>query len=209
MKDAKAIEADPAEDLLPRLEAILFAAGKPVTVGELTERLGLPGHRPVQRAIRHLSRNYASRKTALEVRRAGDGYSIQVRAEYLPVAHQVAPTEMPLRTLRVLALIAYHQPVRQSFLVKMVGEAAYEEVQQLREADFVRAAPRGGTLLLTTTSHFAEHFGLETNDKARIKGLLEKKLGLRPASGALDGVPSDDATAPEAESPGLTGTPEA
>ena len=175
----------PSEALLPRLEAILFAAGKPVTVGELTERLGLPDHRPVQKALRHLTRNYASRKTALEVRRAGEGYSIQVRAEYLTVARQVAPTELPLRTLRVLALIAYHQPIRQSFLVKMVGEAAYEEVQHLREADFVRAAPRAGTLVLTTTSHFAEHFGLETSDKARIKQLLERKLGIGP-------VPVDD-----------------
>jgi segregation and condensation protein B len=206
MGAAAPTKSTPAEDLLPRLEALLFAAGKPLTVGELTDRLGLPDHRPVQRAIRQLTRNYASRKTALEVRRAGDGYSIQVRAEYLPVAHQVAPTELPLRTLRVLALIAYHQPIRQSLLVKMVGEAAYEEVQHLREADFVRAAPRAGTLVLTTSSHFAEHFGLETSDKARIKELLERKLGIRPLPGPVAETPGDGPSegTPPAGAPELT-----
>jgi segregation and condensation protein B len=198
----KPAEVSPEERLLLQVEALLFAAGKPVTVHELVERLGLRDHRPVQKAIQRLSHNYGSRRTALELRRAGEGYSLQVRSEYLPVAHQVAPTEIPLRTLRVLALIAYHQPIRQSLLVKMIGDQAYEEVQALRGTDFIRASPRGGTLLLTTTPRFAEHFGLETTEKGKIKELLERRLGIAP----VETLPATE-PAPEESEGEKTGDP--
>ncbi len=186
--------------LILRVEAMLFAAGKPLTVHELCTALGTQDFREVQRVIKHLQRNYSSRVTALEVRRAGEGWAVQVRPEYLPVAHQVASADIPQRTLRTLALVAYHQPVRQSLLVKMLGDSAYEEVQRLRELGFIRASPRGATLELTTTSKFPEYFGLEAGDRKRIKELLEKKLGV-PASSLERG------DTPEEEPSGSPGNP--
>src|SRR5271169_4338668 len=120
------------DDLVLRLEAVLFASGKPLNVKELTEALGAPDFRPVQQALKQLSRVYQGRQTALEVRRVGDRYALQVREPFVPGVHNVTPVEMPPRTLKALTLIAYHQPVRQSLLVKMLGEAAYEEVAHLQ-----------------------------------------------------------------------------
>lgn len=179
-----------APELPLRVESVLFAASKPVTVHELVGRLGGEvDHVLVQRALRKLQRAYANRNTSLEVRRAGEAWALQVRSEYLEVAHKVTPVDIPARSLRVLALVAFHQPIRQSVLARMVGEIAYTEVKVLKELGFVHAVSKASTLELTTTSRFAEYFGLESTDHDKIRERLAQKLGI-PLS-AIPAPPPD------------------
>ena len=180
-----------------KLEAILFAGGTPLSVKELTEKAGESDFRAVQRALRHLVRTYSSRQTSLEIRRVGDRYALQVREEFLPSVHSVQPIEILPRTLKSLTLIAYHQPMLQSVLVKMVGEYAYQEVAELQSFGLIRAEPKGSTLELTTTGRFAEYFGIGSNRPEQIREFLAKKLGLPVAP---DGAPSaalSEPTGPE------------
>jgi segregation and condensation protein B len=184
-----------------KLEAILFAGGSPLSVKELTEKAGETDYRAVQRALRHLTRAYSGRQTSLEIRRVGDRYALQVREEFLPAVHSVQPIEIPPRTLKSLTLIAYHQPMLQSVLVKMVGEYAYQEVADLQSFGLIRAEPKGSTLELTTTARFAEYFGIGSSRPEQIREFLAKKLGLpaSPDNGA--------ATSPPVETVAPEGTP--
>ncbi|MDE1836238.1 MAG: SMC-Scp complex subunit ScpB [Euryarchaeota archaeon] len=204
-----------APELPLRVESVLFAAGKPVSVHDLTARLGGEvDHVSVKRALRKLQRAYANRNTSLEVRRAGEAWALQVRPDYLEVAHKVTPVDIPSRSLRVLALIAFHQPIRQSVLARMVGEAAYTEVKVLKELNFIHALPKASTLELTTSSHFAEYFGLETTDKDRIRERLAQRLGISlsaipppppdPSDGnGAEGAPPSPEGAPKGPDPSL------
>jgi segregation and condensation protein B len=194
------------DDLVLRVEAILFAAGRPLSVKELGETLGLTDHRRVQAALRGLVRTYQQRQTALEVRRVGDRFAFQLREAYVPAAHSVTPVDLAPRTIKTLTLIAYHQPIVQSRLVRMVGEAAYEEVQRLRDAGYVHAEPKGSTLELTTTRHFAEQFGIASTKPEEIRRFLEQKLGVSPVAPAAT-PPSAEGTVPEASPPALTPAP--
>jgi segregation and condensation protein B len=168
------------DDLVLRLEALLFASGKPLSVKDLTEALGAADFRSVQLALRTLAKTYDGRQTALQVRHVGDRYALQLREQYVPAAHSVTPIEMPPRTLKVLTLIAYHQPMLQSLLAKMVGEVAYEEVQRLRGLNLIHSDPKGATLELRTTRTFAEYFGIASTRPEEIRQFLEKKLGVVP-----------------------------
>jgi segregation and condensation protein B len=196
-----------------KLEAILFAGGAPLSVKELTEKAGESDFRAVQRALRHLARAYAGRQTSLEIRRVGDRYALQVREEFLPSVHSVQPIEIPPRTLKSLTLIAYHQPMLQSSLVKMVGETAYQEVAELQSFGLIRAEPKGSTLELTTTARFAEYFGIGSSRPEQIREFLAKKLGLpMEANGTTPTTPSEPAgpdgnAAPMAPSPPTAGQP--
>jgi len=172
------------DDLVLRIEAVLFAAGKPLSVKEITAALALSDFRPVQQAVRTLERTYANRQSALEVRRVGDRYALQLEESYVPTVHAVTPVEMAPRTVKALTLIAYHQPVLQSVLVRMIGDVAYEEVQQLRGLGLVRTEPKGSTLELTTTRRFAEYFGLASTRPEEIRRFLEQKLGVPPGAPA-------------------------
>jgi segregation and condensation protein B len=184
------------DELVLRIEALLFAAGKPLSVRELTEAAEAPDFRPVQRALRKLGRAYQARQTALEVRRVGDRFALQLREDFVPAAHAVTPVDLAPRTLKALTLIAYHQPILQSALARMLGEAAYDEVSHLRGLGLIHAEPKGATLELRTTHSFAEYFGIATARPEEIRQLLEKKLGVIPAP-----PPGASFSAPPGEAP--------
>ena len=190
------------DDLVFRIEAVLFAAGKPLSVRELTTALGLEDFRPVQAAVRTLEQTYGHRQSALEVRRVGDRYALQLQEEYVSTVHSVTPVEMGPRTVKALTLIAYHQPLLQSVLVRMIGDAAYEEVQRLRGMGLVHTEPKASTLTLTTTRRFAEYFGIASTRPEEIRRYLEQKLGVPAPAAAPPEVPPTEATpAPEGSSP--------
>ncbi len=192
------------DDLVFQVEAVLFASGRPLSVKELTTALGLDDYRPVQRAVRTLEKTYGHRQSALEVRRVGDRYALQLQERFVGTVHSVTPVEMAPRTLKALTLIAYHQPILQSVLVRMIGEVAYEEVQHLRGLGLVRTDPKGATLELTTTRRFAEYFGIASSRPEEIRRYLEQKLGVAPgAPPSLDAaaVPPGSASAPASPSP--------
>lgn len=193
------------DDLVFQVEAVLFAAGKPLSVKEITEALGLEDYRPVLKAVRTLEQTYEHRQSALEVRKVGDRYALQLEERYVPTVHSVTPVEMAPRTVRALTLVAYHQPILQSVLVRMIGDLAYEEVQHLRTLGLVHTEPKGSTLELTTTRRFAEYFGIASTRPEEIRRFLERKLGVVPAPetpiAALTpsdapAVPPPDATVP-------------
>ncbi len=188
------------DDLVLRVEAVLFAAGKPLSVREITTALELDDFRPVQKAVRTLQQTYENRQSALEVRRVGDRYALQLEEKFVPTVHSVTPVEMAPRTLKALTLIAYHQPILQSVLVRMIGEVAYEEVQHLRGLGLVRTEAKGSTLELTTTKRFAEYFGIASTRPEEIRRFLEQKLGVAPAPPTPPAplAPGSDAPPPEA-----------
>lgn len=169
-----------ADDLVLEVEAVLFAAGKPLSARELAEALGPSDPRAVQRALRTLEEAYRDRPSALEVRRVGERYALQLKERFVPTVHAVTPVEMAPRTVKALTLIAYHQPVLQSVLVRMIGDGAYGEVQHLRGVGLVRTEPKGATLELTTTKRFAEYFGIASSRPEEIRRFLEQKLGVPP-----------------------------
>lgn len=168
------------DELTLRVEAVLFAAGKPLSVKELGDAVAAADARQVLAALKQLIANYETRQTALEVRRVGDRYALQLRETFVPTAHSVTPVEMAPRTLKALTLIAYHQPLLQSTLARMIGDAAYEEVGRLRGLGLIHAEPRGATLELRTTRTFAEYFGISSTRPDEIRQFLEKKLGVVP-----------------------------
>jgi len=201
------------DDLVFQVEAVLFASGKPLAVKEIAEALGLDDYRPVQRAVRTLEQTYGNRQSALEVRRVGDRYALQLQEKYVPTVHAVTPVEMAPRTLRALTLVAYHQPILQSHLVRMIGDLAYEEVQHLRGIGLVHTEPKGSTLELTTTRRFAEYFGIASTRPEEIRRFLEQKLGVAPAPptsppAELVGPPSGEAPAVPVPPPAEAGGPD-
>ncbi len=188
------------DDLVFQVEAVLFAAGKPLSVKEITDALGLGDYRPVLKAVRTLEQTYGNRQSALEVRKVGDRYALQLEERYVATVHSVTPVEMAPRTLKALTLVAYHQPILQSVLVRMIGDVAYEEVQHLRTLGLVHTEPKGSTLELTTTRRFVEYFGIASTRPEEIRRFLEQKLGVAPTPVVL-AAPVAPTETPEAPSP--------
>jgi segregation and condensation protein B len=161
------------------VEAALFSAGKPLLVEEIAETTGLRAE-VVKDGIKELVSAYDGRDSVLEVGKAGAKWAMQVRSRAAEPASKFAPMEIPHKTLKTLALIAYHQPMKQSDLVDMVGTKVYDHVPELVSRGLVRAREEGVTKILTTTHLFPEYFGLDAEDTEGVRATLAKLVGLPP-----------------------------
>lgn len=160
------------------VESLLFSAGKPLSVEEIQETTGLPPKR-VTEAIDHLMQSYnIDRKndTSLEIVKAGNKFIMQVKRTFTDKSMMVAKPEIKTDLLKTLALVAFHQPVKQSNLRHMIGERIYADVDQLIGMHLIHSEPHGATELLTTTRLFPEYFGIDSTKPEEIREFLAKKV---------------------------------
>lgn len=169
----------PASGLDPVLivEAALFSAGKPISLDEIAENAGIP-RKDVGKLIMELKHRYESLAGSLEVAKAGDKWAMQVRTEYAPSTTKLAPMEIPIKLVKTLALIAYHQPVLQSDLKDMVGDKVYDHIRELVDRGLVKKRVHERSYLIVTSEKFPEYFGIPAADREGIKTFLANKVGL-------------------------------
>ncbi len=160
------------------VEAMLFSSGRPIAPSEIAEASGL-SVQDVRQSLKKLKRVYSGRSTAIEILRIGDKYSMQLRKDFQKSARNMAPMELPRDVLSAISLIAYYQPVLQSELARKIGPRIYDSVAKLREMGLVNIRSKAHSLELTTSSRFAEFFGIEAKNSADIKQYFEKLLSQR------------------------------
>ncbi len=159
------------------VEAALFSAGKPLSVKDMQEATALPKWEIID-ALAVLMDAYDKYDGAIEISKAGDKYAMQVKARYAQSAAKLAPMEIAPKLLKTLALIAYHQPIKQSQLLRMIGPRVYDHVPELCELGLVSARDDGQTKTLSATSTFPEYFGIDATKPEEIKKFLAKKVGI-------------------------------
>ena len=160
------------------VESVLFSASKPVGIEEIKEASGL-SKKKVTEALENLIQTYnveRKKETSIEVIKAGDKYTMQVKKKFFDQSVMIAKPEIQNRHLKTLALIAFHQPVKQSNLRRMVGPKVYDHVDELSAMKLIYAKKHGTTEMLTTTKLFPEYFGIDTTKPEEIREFLAKKV---------------------------------
>lgn len=157
------------------LEAVLFAAGAPVTEAELHAACAAQGvpvdSAEIKRALGELAERFDGR--AVELVRTAGGYRFRVRPEYAPAVHAILP-ERPARlsraTLETLAIIVYRQPVTRAEIEEVRGVVVSTPIMRgLVDRGWVqvighREVP-GRPALYATTRMFLDDFGLSRLDE--------------------------------------------
>ncbi|MGA1866046.1 MAG: SMC-Scp complex subunit ScpB, partial [Thermoplasmatota archaeon] len=103
-------------------------------------------------------------------------YSLRVKEVYVEGIKALAAPEVNPKLLKTAALIAYHQPIKQSDLVDMYGTRVYDHVKELLHLGLVRAKREGSTKVLTTTHRFSETFGISSISKKKVKGHVRERV---------------------------------
>jgi len=185
---------EPSEDderaarALRIMEAVIFAAGKPVD--EETLAAQLPAGTDIAAGLAALAAHYGGRGIRL-VKVAG-GWSFRTApdlAEHLTV-HRVVRRRLSRAALETLAIIAYHQPVTRAEVEDIRGvHLGRGTLDLLLEAGWIAPKGRrrtpGRPATWVTTPAFLEHFGLDDLDD--LPGLEELE-----AAGLLDAEPPAD-----------------
>jgi segregation and condensation protein B len=199
-----ATQAWPEE--LRLLEALLFAAAKPLDEKALAKRL--PAGTDVRESLLRLQIEYAPRGVNLV--HIGNKWTFRTANDlsWLLTHEAVEPKKLSRAAVETLAIIAYHQPVTRAEIEEIRGvSAAKGTVDVLLETGWIRPRGRrkapGRPLTYGTTPEFLSHFGLEA--VGDLPGLDELKgAGLFDAtlpSGFGVPEPSDDPALRDNEDP--------
>ncbi|HWW19485.1 MAG TPA: SMC-Scp complex subunit ScpB [Steroidobacteraceae bacterium] len=181
------------------VEAALFAAGKSLTINELSQLFDesdRPTPNGIREALEQLTQEFASRP--VEIKETGAGFRVQVRRQYAPAVAKLWP-ERPQRysraLLETLALIAYRQPITRAEIESVRGVTVNPNITKtLLERQWIRVVGHrdlpGRPELLGTTREFLEHFSLRSLDElpplSELRSLeqLDPQLDLADAADA-------------------------
>ncbi|MBU0761805.1 MAG: SMC-Scp complex subunit ScpB [Candidatus Altiarchaeota archaeon] len=141
------------------VEAALFVSGTNLSVEKIAKVLGLEDLKSVKEAAEELVKEYRQRDGGVEVYKSGKTYGMRVKTELEDHVTALIPeTEMPKAMLKTLALIAYEQPIKQSYVVKIRGNRVYEYFKRLEDSGFIERKDDGHTKIISTTDKFNKYF---------------------------------------------------
>lgn len=171
--DDEATAAGAAQDLRQAVEALLFAAGEPLTVEQLLLALDLPGdvgRIQVEDALVHVQSQFApGGRHGFELLPLAGGWAFRTAPRCQEVVARLFElpedaTRLSPAAMECLAVIAYVQPVSRPQIAEVRGVNSDSAVHTLVERELVtevgRAAGPGGAVLYGTTLRFEAMFGL-------------------------------------------------
>lgn len=167
------------------LEATLFGAGKTLSINEISESLGY-SEQEVSDGLQSLQGTMKRRKNgSLRLTQISNKWVMEVKpsiAEHMP---KDTKAEIAPKLLKAASIIAYHQPISQSDLVKLMGQKAYDYVRELAQRGMVDRRKDGITRRLTTTRRFSEYFGCPHTERKKVKAWFREMV---KDAGLLDGM---------------------
>lgn len=197
------------------IEALLFAAQKPLPVKEIlaalrsaaenasdewTRLFAIMKEPAVLAALRELQADYEESGRAFVLTETVSGWALATQGAYSPWVRQLYPESKPARlsgpALETLAIIAYRQPITKADIEAVRGVAVEGVLQSILDRGLVKIAGRsdlpGRPLLYETTRIFMEHFGLRS--LAELPNADELRRVALPKATGQEGQPGQAAS---------------
>jgi segregation and condensation protein B len=187
------------------VEALIVAAGEPVSAARLAEVVPGLEASDVPSLVAELRGEYEAQGRALEIWEVAGGYQLRTHASvapYLRLLHRERAVRLTRAALETLAVIAYRQPVTRAEIEHVRGVDAGPVLKSLVDRRLVRIAGHretaGRPLVYATTKRFLEVFGLPKLDD--LPTLREVEELLPPPDAAATVTPLDAETGEALES---------
>ncbi len=180
-------------NIIPHIEAVIFASDKALTSLEITEIInnafGFMEDKivldQVESAIEGIIEKYNSEFYPFEIRQSGGGWQFLTKRDYHKTIAQLNGDKFLKRlsaaALETLAIIAYKQPITKSEIEAIRGVNCDYAVQRLLEKELVIITGRnenlpGKPLIYTTSKSFMDYFGINSaDDLPKIKEVLSEQ----------------------------------
>ena len=180
--------------IIPHIEALIFASDKPLTNLDLVElvnnAMGFIEDRAsldqIETAVEGIHEKYDTEFYAFELKQSGGGWQFLTKSEYHKTVAQLNGDKflkrLSVAALETLSIIAYKQPITKSEMEAIRGVNCDYAVQKLLEKDLVVISGRnedavGKPLIYATSKSFMDYFGLNsTADLPKINEVLMEEL---------------------------------
>ena len=171
----------PTKEVLAKVEAALYASGRPLTVEEIAKVAGTASERKAAAVAREIAKAVNGSMQAVEVvEYAGPKFAMQLKAQYTQTARKFATRPLLSRAaLRTLSYIAFFQPISSGELVLRRSSTVYQHLKELEDVGFVVSERQGRSKAFKTTARFAEYFGLSGDLQTMKRQLENRTLTLR------------------------------
>lgn len=173
------LEHEKEKENIRLLEAIFFISGRFLNMQEL---ISLSDLNPliIREMLEKLKEKYSKEDSAVEIVEKNGMWKMDVKQEYVGIINRLATgkSEFSKAEQETLAIIAYKQPIKQSVIIKIRGNKAYDHVKKFEDLSLVRRKKMGHTHELTLSEEFFDYFNV-----AGKEGELESKELLREEGG--------------------------
>jgi segregation and condensation protein B len=168
-------------ELTAVIEALLFVAGEPISLGRLAEVLEGADTDRIREALDTLRQNYDAAGRGLQIVEVAGGHQIATRSECAPWIKTLekikTATRLSRSGLETLSIVAYKQPVTRGEIEAIRGVDSAGVLKTLLERRIVKIVGRreglGRPMLYGTTREFLHYFGLK--DLSELPALKEFK----------------------------------
>ncbi len=160
------------KELLPTLEAVLFAVGEPIEITRLSQALGVEVM-VLGEALEILKEKYEDESSGLCLLRLEDKYQLCTKKQYADSIRSVIEVKKnaPLSqaAFEVLAIVAYNQPVTKAFIEQIRGVDCSAVISNLCQKSLIEEKGRlelpGRPLIYGTTPEFLRCFCISSLDE--------------------------------------------
>jgi segregation and condensation protein B len=205
-------------NLIPHIEALIFASDKPLTSLDVTELVnsafGFMEDKitldQVEAALDGIVEKYNSEFYPFEMRQSGGGWQFLTKKEFHKTIAQLNGDKFLKRlsaaALETLSIIAYKQPVTKGEIESIRGVSSDYAVQKLLEKELIVISGRnekmpGHPLVYSTSRNFMDYFGINTaEDLPKIKEVLADQV-VEPTV-IKDTIPEEETTTSEEDTTG-------
>lgn len=204
-------------NIIPHIEALIFASDKPLTSMEITELVnnafGFMEEKltleQIQTSIDGIIEKYASEFYPFEVRESGGGWQFLTKRDYHKTIAQLNGEKFLKRlssaALETLAIIAYKQPITKGEIEAIRGVSSDYSIQKLLEKELINITGRnedmpGKPLVYATSKTFMDYFGINSAaDLPKLKEVFAETL-VEPTiitHGTTETLPDETEASPE------------
>ena len=197
-------QLDQINNVQAAIEAILYAAGHPVTYEKLSEVLGLT-KKDIKSMVKHMSTEFndENSKRGILLLAYDDSCQFCTKEVFAPYIREALEIRrggnLSASSMEVLTVVAYSQPVTRTYIDTIRGVDSNYAVNSLIDKDLIRAVGRldapGRPMLYGTTEKFLRVFGISS-------------LADLPETEALQAASQSDAATEEATAADEVATPD-
>ncbi|MAE43087.1 hypothetical protein CMO93_04900 [Candidatus Woesearchaeota archaeon] len=186
--------------LKSKLEALLFSSGRKMDVEELSKLAGAIPNK-IQEALTELKKEYDEKNPSTMLVNEGNSWKLTVREQFLPLVQKiVTEIELSKTIMETLATIAFKYPIKQSDLIKIRTNKAYDHIKELEEMGYISRQKHGRTNLIKLTQKFFEYFDLpEANLKEVFKDFASIAKGIEEKEREIDTIKEEQKKAAQEE----------
>ena len=174
-KTQEEIDEGKEKEDMRMIESILFVSGKFLDMKAL---IALSDMNPIiiRELLEKLRESYEERESALRIIEKNEMWKMDVKPEFSHLTTKIAggSSEFTKAEQETLAIIAFKQPIKQSVIVKIRGNKAYEHIKKFVELELVKKKKQGHTHELRLSQEFYDYFSVSEPGEVRQKSEKEE-----------------------------------